>query len=106
MVIININGINGNSFIIDTTKQRKNNKYYLHELKNDIFKHLKKNTEIFKDDDEYITTEKTEYTFSQRHITEYIDLVKNNMILNNPNFNDDELKDGDIINYIIKPRYN
>jgi len=116
MVIININGINGYLFNIDTTTNIYRygiNKYYLNDLKIDILKHLKKNKEIYKeydiiDDDEVITTKQEQFIkLAKRvhnfHNTKFIKLMKDNIILDNENFNVDELKDGDVINYILMP---
>ena len=36
--------------------------------------------------------------------SKFITLIKDNIILDYENFNDDEFKDGDIINFIIEPR--
>jgi len=122
MVIININGINGYLFNIDITakkKWRRATKYYLQDLKMDILRYLKNQIEeeIYKEyninltgtnDEEFYKITKTPLFKKWLNVSKskYITLMKDNIILDYENFNDDELKDGDVINYIIKPRYN
>lgn len=123
MVIININGINGYLFNIDITakkkwlKNRGINKYYLRDLKMDILRYLKNQIEeeIYKiyntnleeaNDEEFYKITKTPLFKKWLNVSKskYIKLMQDNIILKGLNFNDDELKDGDIINYIIEPR--
>ena len=113
MVIIS--GLNGYMFNSNITND-------LFSLKNDILRHLRNIIEkqIYNDlnlDFNIDLGEMNDETFEMVtncplfknwlnvNKTKYIILMKNDIILNDDNFKNIELKNNDIINYVIKPRF-
>ena len=118
MVVINIVGLNGDSFNIDINESI----YNFTDLKMKICGHLKNTIQeqIYKDlnldvnlglgeveDEVFYKIEQSPLFKNWLNVnkTKYIILMKNNIILDNDNFKNIELQENDIINYVIKQRF-